>query len=89
MARRRRARDAPHDAIVRLARLPLVERLQLLRSLRSVELKRLDTEWRAWAMEAQTAPGRDWRVPAGAILPFRASHVRATGTTAADILALY
>jgi hypothetical protein len=31
-----------------------------------------------------------WRnVPSGAVLPFRASHVRATGTTAADILALY
>ena len=31
-----------------------------------------------------------WKnVPAGAILPFRATHVRATGTTAADILALY
>ena len=27
-------------------------------------------------------------VPAGAILPFRASHVRATGTTASAILAL-
>jgi hypothetical protein len=33
---------------------------------------------------------RLWRdVPSGAILPFRASHVRATGTDAADILALY
>jgi len=31
-----------------------------------------------------------WKnVPAGAILPFRARYVRATGTTAADILALY
>lgn len=31
-----------------------------------------------------------WKnVPAGAVLPFRASHVRATGTTATDILALY
>lgn len=31
-----------------------------------------------------------WKnVPAGAILPFRARFVRATGTTAADILALY
>lgn len=26
---------------------------------------------------------------AGSILPFRASHVRATGTSAADIVALY
>lgn len=31
-----------------------------------------------------------WRnVPAGAILPFRARYIRATGTSAADILALY
>lgn len=31
-----------------------------------------------------------WKgVAAGAILPFRAKFVRATGTTAADILALY
>lgn len=31
-----------------------------------------------------------WRnVQSGAILPFRAQFIRATGTTAADILALY
>jgi hypothetical protein len=31
-----------------------------------------------------------WKnVPDGAILPFRAQYVRATGTSAADILALY
>jgi type 1 fimbria pilin len=31
-----------------------------------------------------------WKaVPAGAILPFRAQYVRATGTTAADMLVLY
>ncbi|MBS0479059.1 MAG: hypothetical protein JSR79_07155 [Proteobacteria bacterium] len=31
-----------------------------------------------------------WKnVPAGALLPFRAQYVRASGTTAADILALY
>ena len=31
-----------------------------------------------------------WKnVPAGAILPFRAQYVRAAGTSAADILALY
>ncbi len=31
-----------------------------------------------------------WKnVPSGAILPFRARYVRATGTTAADLLALY
>jgi len=28
-------------------------------------------------------------VPAGAVLPIRASHVRATGTTATNIVALY
>ena len=28
-------------------------------------------------------------VPSGTVLPFRAQFVRATGTTAADILALY
>ncbi|HEX8300736.1 spike base protein, RCAP_Rcc01079 family [Sphingomonas sp.] len=28
-------------------------------------------------------------VPSGSVLPFRASHVRATGTTATDIVALY
>lgn len=31
-----------------------------------------------------------WRnIPSGSIVPFRASHVRETGTTATDILALY
>jgi type 1 fimbria pilin len=28
-------------------------------------------------------------VPSGAVLPFRAQYVRATGTTAANLLALY
>ena len=33
---------------------------------------------------------QSWRnVPAGSVLPFRAQYVRATGTTAADLLALY
>ena len=31
-----------------------------------------------------------WKnVPSGSVLPFRARYVRVTGTTAADILALY
>ena len=31
-----------------------------------------------------------WKnVPSGSLLPFRAQYVRATGTTATDILALY
>jgi hypothetical protein len=31
-----------------------------------------------------------WKnVPSGSVLPFRAQYVRATGTTAADIVALY
>lgn len=33
---------------------------------------------------------QSWKnVPAGTVLPFRAQYVRATGTTAADLLALY
>lgn len=33
---------------------------------------------------------RTWKnVPAGSFLPFRAKRIMATGTTAADILALY
>ncbi|RYY47823.1 MAG: hypothetical protein EOP59_00360 [Sphingomonadales bacterium] len=33
---------------------------------------------------------RIWKnVPSGSVLPFRAQYVRATGTTAADLLALY
>lgn len=36
------------------------------------------------------AADQTWRnVPAGSVLPFRAQYVRATGTSAADILALY
>jgi len=36
------------------------------------------------------AADRTWKnVPSGAFLPFRAEYIRATGTTAADILALY
>lgn len=32
----------------------------------------------------------EWRgVPSGSVIPFRASHIRATGTTADAILALY
>jgi hypothetical protein len=33
---------------------------------------------------------QSWKnVPSGSVLPFRAQYVRATGTTAADLLALY
>ncbi len=32
---------------------------------------------------------RTWKVPAGAVLPFRAEFIRTTGTSADDILALY
>jgi len=36
------------------------------------------------------AADQSWKnVPSGSVLPFRAQYVRATGTTAADILALY
>lgn len=37
-----------------------------------------------------SASDTNWKnVPSGSLLPFRAQYVRATGTTAADILALY
>lgn len=32
---------------------------------------------------------RTWKVPAGAVIPFRAQFIRTTGTSADDILALY
>lgn len=33
---------------------------------------------------------QSWKnVPSGALIPFRGQYVRATGTTAADLLALY
>ena len=39
---------------------------------------------------ADDAADRTWKnVPAGSILPFRALAIRASGTTAADLLALY
>ena len=39
---------------------------------------------------ARDAADHVWKaVPAGSILPIRASHVRATGTTAANLLGLY
>ncbi|MCT8003001.1 hypothetical protein V3I01_09890 [Sphingomonas sp. gentR] len=39
---------------------------------------------------AGATTGRTWKnVPNGAIIPFRARRVLATGTTAADMLALY
>ncbi|RIA37865.1 hypothetical protein DFR49_3754 [Hephaestia caeni] len=42
------------------------------------------------AMRGTGAADTVWKnVPSGTVLPFRARYVRATGTTAADILALY
>ena len=39
---------------------------------------------------ANDSADRSWKnVPSGSVLPFRAQYVRATGTTAADLLALY
>lgn len=35
------------------------------------------------------AEDRMWKVPAGAVIPFRAQFIRTTGTTADDIMALY
>jgi hypothetical protein len=36
------------------------------------------------------AADQTWKnIPSGAIVPFRPSHIRAAGTTAADMLALY
>lgn len=36
------------------------------------------------------AADQTWKnVPSGSVLPFRAQYVRATGTTATDLLALY
>jgi hypothetical protein len=32
---------------------------------------------------------RTWKVPAGAVIPFRAQFIRTTGTSAAEIMALY
>jgi hypothetical protein len=32
---------------------------------------------------------RTWKVPAGAVIPFRAEYIRSTGTSAGDIMALY
>ncbi len=32
---------------------------------------------------------RTWKVPAGAVIPFRAQFIRTTGTSADDIMALY
>jgi len=53
---------APPDLIVRLARLPELERLQVLRAMTLGEIQRIDRDWRGWAMEGQTEPERDWRV---------------------------
>jgi hypothetical protein len=35
------------------------------------------------------AADRTWKVPAGAVIPFRAQYIRTTGTSAEDIMALY
>jgi phage terminase large subunit-like protein len=61
MARRKRPLD-PQGIVIRLAKLPPIHRLQLMRSLNARQRKVLDTEWRGWAMQGQSAPDRDWRV---------------------------
>lgn len=35
------------------------------------------------------AEDRTWKVPAGAVIPFRAQYIRTTGTSADDIMAMY
>ncbi|HEX4695707.1 DNA-packaging protein [Sphingomonas sp.] len=62
MAKSRRRGVDPREVVVRLAALPPVYRLQVLRAMGAEELKRVDREWRGWAMDGQTAPERDWRV---------------------------
>ncbi|QDZ08687.1 ATP-binding protein [Sphingomonas panacisoli] len=62
MARRSPSHHDPRDIVVRLAMLPTIYRLQLIRSLNVRERRFLDADWRGWAMDGQTAPERDWRV---------------------------
>jgi phage terminase large subunit-like protein len=60
--RRRNEAGGYATLIERLALLPPLDRMQLLRSMRGEDWKLIDTEWLAWAMRGQAMTERDWRV---------------------------
>ena len=72
---RRAAQVTPHDT----SALPDIPKALFVGSGGNITMRGIDgTADQLWK-----------NLPAGSILPFRAQYVRATGTTAADILALY